>query len=170
MCQTNSINECYCIMRIIKSIFIFSWLLTAAVCQAQKTPALPHGMVFGLKPEGIAPTAATQIEATMAKKTRVTTAIRGKIIRVTKSKGGWFEIDAGKGKIIQAHFKNYNISLPTQLKGRIVIIEGVAQKQFIADDMQHFAGDTVTGKKQHKVKTNPPQRLTFEVRGLVVDK
>ena len=79
-------------------------------------------------------------------------------------------MDAGNGKVIQAHFKDYNISLPTALKGRTVIVEGVAQKQFIADDLQHLAGDTVIGKKQHTVKTNPKQRLTFEVRGLMIDK
>ncbi len=152
-----------------KDIFILMWLITSSFCFAQKPPPLPHGMVFGIKPTDIAPTDARQIEASMAKKTRVTTAIRGRIIRVTKSKGGWFEMDAGQGKIIRAHFKNYGIDLPRALRGRIVIIEGVAQKQFMADDMQHFAGDTVVGSKQHKVKTNPKQRLTFEVRGLMVD-
>jgi hypothetical protein len=156
-------------MRIVKGIFILMGLFTAMLCFAQKPPPLPHGMVFGIKPAGIGPIAASQIEATMGKKTRVTTAIRGRIIRVTKSRGGWFEMEAGKGKIIAAHFKNYNIELPKALRGRIVIIEGVAQKQFIADDMQHFAGDTVAGAKQHQVKTNPKQRLTFEVRGLMVD-
>ena len=132
--------------------------------------ALPHGMVFGLQPKEIAPIPASKIESLMFRKTRFTTAVSGKIIRVTKPKGGWFEMDAGNGKIIQAHFKNYNINLPAALKGRTVIIEGVVQKQFIADDLQHLAGDTVTGKKQHAVKTNPKQRLTFEVRGLMVDK
>ena len=105
----------------------------------------------------------------MGKKTRVTTALIGRLIRVTKPRGGWFELDAGNGKIIAAHFKDYNINLPKALRGRIVIIEGVAQKQFIADDMQHFAGDTVGRTKQHQVKTNPKQRLTFEGRGLMVD-
>jgi hypothetical protein len=152
-----------------KGIFILIWMVTASICFAQKPPPLPHGMVFGIKPTDISPIAATQIEASMAKKTRITTAIRGKIIRVAKSKGGWFEMDAGQGKIISAHFKDYGIDLPKALRGRIVIIEGVAQKQFIADDMQHFAGDTVVGAKQHQIKPNPKQLLTFEVRGLMVD-
>jgi hypothetical protein len=65
---------------------------------------------------------------------------------------------------------HYDTSIPTSLSGRTVIVEGVAQKQFIADDGQHFAGDTVTGKKQHQVKTNPKQSITFEVSGLMVDK
>ncbi|MDB5062465.1 MAG: hypothetical protein JWP67_2308 [Mucilaginibacter sp.] len=79
-------------------------------------------------------------------------------------------MDAGAGKTIEAHFANYNVTLPKAITGRTVIIEGVAQRQLIADDLQHFAGDTVTGSKQHKVKVNPKQRITFEVRGLMVDK
>ena len=157
-------------MRIATAMFFLAFCFYGITCPAQKPVPLPHGMVFGIKPAGIAPTPATQIERLMFRKTRITTAISGKIIRVTKPKGGWFEIDAGKGKTIQAHFKNYNVTIPVQLEGRTVIVEGVAQKQFIADDLQHLAGDTVTGKKQHTVKTNPKQRLTFEVRGLVIDK
>ena len=153
----------------LKGLFIFLLMVKATFGFAQKPPPLPHGMVFGVKPVGIAPGDATHVESDMARKTRITTAIRGRLIRVTKSKGGWFEMDAGKGKIIDAHFKNFDVSLPKALRGRVVIIQGVAQKQFIADDLQHFAGDTVKGKKQHAVKVNPDQRLTFEVTGLMVD-
>ncbi len=105
----------------------------------------------------------------MDKKTRISITIKGKVLKVTKEKGGWFSLDAGGGKVIAAHFKDYDINIPSGLKGRTVIVEGVAQKQFIADDQQHFAGDTVNGKKQQNVKTNPKHRLTFEVKGLMVE-
>ena len=39
----------------------------------------------------------------------------------------------------------------------------------IADDGQHFAGDTVKGKKQHGVNTDAKRKLTLEVRGLMVE-
>lgn len=135
---------------------------------AQHTP-LPHGMVFGIKPSATEVIQANRLEGYMDKKTRISTTIRGKVLKVTKTKGGWFNIDAGNGKIIAAHFKNYQIDIPTALKGKNIIAEGVAAKQFLADDLQHFAGDTVAGKKQHQVKTNPKRRLSFEVTGLMVD-
>ncbi|WP_457132843.1 DUF4920 domain-containing protein [Mucilaginibacter sp. UYNi724] len=147
-------------------IFIFCGIS----CFAQKHVHLPHGMVFGTKPNHIAPVPANNIEAFMGKKIRQTTALTGTLIRVTKEKGGWFEMDAGGGKIIAAHFKDYDITLPTQLKGRGVIIQGVAQRILTADDMQHFAGDTVIGSKQHREKINPKTRITFEVSGLMVDR
>ena len=108
---------------------------------------------------------ADQLERFMDAKTRISTTIRGKVLKVTRQKGGWFDIDAGNGKVIAAHFTNYSVNIPADLKGRTIIAEGIAQKQFIADDQQHFAGD----KKQPNAKTNPKHKLTFEVKGLMVD-
>ncbi len=104
----------------------------------------------------------------MGKRTRISTTLRGMVLKATQSKGGWFNVDAGKGKVIRAHFKNYGITLPTDLKGRIIIMEGVAAKQFIANDMQHMAGDSVV--KAKRIKPDPKHKLVFEVKGLVVDK
>ena len=112
---------------------------------------------------------ASQVEAFMDKKTRISITLKAKVLKVTKEKGGWFIIDAGNGKTIAAHFKTYNVILPASLAGKYVVADGVAQKQFIADDLQHLAGDTVGGTKSHGVKTNPKARLTFEVKGLMVE-
>jgi hypothetical protein len=131
---------------------------------------MPHGMVFGQKPDTSLYMPASRLETFMANRARISTTMYGRITKITKQKGGWFEVDAGKGKIIAARFKNYDISLPLSLKGKVAFIQGVAQKQFIADDLQHFAGDTVVGKKQHMVRTDPKRRLIFEVSGLLVDK
>ena len=136
---------------------------------AQQHLSTVHGTIYGAKPDTTEMIKATQVESFMDKKARISVTIHGKVLKVTKQKGGWFDIDAGNGKIIAAHFKNYNVNIPAELKGHTIIADGVAQKQFIADDQQHFAGDTVTGKKQHGVKTDPKKRLTFEVKGLMVD-
>ncbi|MDN3584026.1 DUF4920 domain-containing protein [Mucilaginibacter flavus] len=153
-----------------KLLLFFISMFCAVSTSAQKHIPIPHGMVYGQKPDTLTVMTADKVEAFMGKKTRITTALSGKVIRVTKEKGGWFEMDAGNGKIIASHFKDYNITLPKQIAGRTVIIDGIAQKLFIADDLQHLAGDTVIGKKQHKVKTDPNRKVTFEVRGLLVDK
>jgi hypothetical protein len=154
-------------MKLFASLY---FLVITTTVLAQKHTPLPHGMVYGQKPNTAAMMSAAKVETFMGKKTRISTTISGRVIRVTREKGGWFDLDAGDGKVIAAHFKNYNVTIPADLAGRTVIIEGVAQKQFIADDLQHLAGDTVNGKKQHQVKTDPKKRLTFEVKGLFVDK
>lgn len=153
----------------IKVITVLFALFMPVFFLAHKQAPLPHGTVFGTKPDSTAMLNAWAVEAFMGKKTRISTTIKGKVIKVTQPKGGWFEINAGNGKIIAAHFRVYNITLPATLKGCTIIAEGIAEKQFMADDMQHFAGDTVSGEKQHSVKTNPKQKLTFEVKGLMVE-
>jgi RecJ-like exonuclease len=152
-----------------KYLFLLIAFYAIMPAVAQKHTPLPHGMVFGTKPDTAMLMPAWRIEDYMGKRIRMSTTLRGRVTRVTKTKGGWFELDAGKGKIIAAHFKNIGVNIPVDLKGKIVLIEGVVQKQFIADDLQHYAGDTVIGKKQHTVKTDPKRRLIFEVEGLMVD-
>jgi hypothetical protein len=127
------------------------------------------GTVYGSKPDQTGVIAASKVENSMDKKTRMNMAIRGRILKVTKPNGGWFDIDAGNGRIISAHFKKAGINIPSSLAGKTVVVDGVVQKQFIADDKQHFAGDTVVGKKQSQVKTNPKQKLIFEVTGMMVE-
>jgi len=99
----------------------------------------------------------------MGTKTRISTSIRGVVVKVTKTKGGWFEISAGHGKVIAAHFSKYNVTIPTSLAGHTVVAEGVAARQFMADDSQHLAGQ----KAQHATNS---KELTFEVTGLMVEK
>lgn len=149
--------------RIIYNLLILVFMSSSAM--AQKPVPLPHGMVFGSKPSTVGLMPASRLEAFMGKRTRTSAAITGTIIKVTKTKGGWFTMDAGKGRTIAAHFKNYDVVLPADIKGREVIISGIASKQFTADDQQQLAGS-----KQHGVKTNPKQRLMFEVVGLMVNK
>ena len=62
-----------------------------------------HGKVYGNKP-GAVVVNADKLESYIAARPRMQTTIRGKVINVVKEKGGWFTIDAGKGKAIAAHF------------------------------------------------------------------
>ena len=152
-----------------KKLHLVYFLFFSLSSFAQKHHALVHGQVFGNKPDVTGMMNATKVEAFMDKKPRVSTTIRGRVVKVTKEKGGWFEIDAGNGKTIAAHFSDYNVNVPTDLKGRYVVAEGIAAKQFTADDHQHFAGNEVKDKKHPAAKTSQKQSLTFEVKGMKVE-
>lgn len=155
------------VIRLMKFFTFFILMFFTLNTYAQHTP-LPHGMVFGRKPDTTVIVEATKTEAFMGKKIRISTTIRGRVINVTKEKGGWFKLDAGGGKAISAHFKNYDIRLPAALKGRVVIIEGVAAKQVEATNGQRFGGNTAAAKNSVLQKT--PAALSFEVTGLLVYK
>jgi len=138
---------------LVLSLFSFSLL-------AQDQKPL-HGKVFGNKP-GAVVVNADKLESYIAARPRMLTTIRGKVLNVVKEKGGWFTIDAGKGKIIAAHFAKYDIRIPAGLKGQTVVVEGIAQKQAALTDQQHLAG-----KKQPGDKTT--NQLSMEVSGLMVE-
>ncbi len=152
-----------------KALAAITAILLSANVFAQNTP-LPHGMLYGVKPDTTAMLPADKLEGFMGKHTRISTTIKGKVLKVTQPKGGWFTIDAGNDKVIIAHFTNYKINLPVAIQGKIVLIEGVAKKQFVAADRQHFAGDKPLKNKKARVKANPKQPLAFEVKGLMVYK
>jgi len=121
------------------------------------------GKIYGSRPNTGEVIEAQNLDAFMGTKTRISTSIRGVVVKVTKTKGGWFEISAGHGKVIAAHFSKYNVTIPTSLAGHTVVTEGVAARQFMADDSQHLAGQ----KSQHATNS---KELTFEVTGLMVEK
>jgi len=147
---------------------IFVFIVALFMAGTVKCQPLPRNMVFGKKPSTVGLIMAPKLEAFMGKRARINVSISGRVTLVTKSKGGWFDIDAGKGKVITAHFKNYNIKIPASLKNHYIVAEGVAAKQFIASDSQHFAGGK--DKHGHQAKPVKKQIITFEVKGLRVDK
>jgi hypothetical protein len=143
-----------------KTLTVLSALLFSLAVKAQQ----PHKMVYGTTPNSAGMMDASKVNAFMGNKPRVSTTLKGKVLKVTKTKGGWFELAAGNGKMIDAHFKSYDVTIPTSLAGHYVIAEGVVSKQFVADDKQPLAGQT---KPQQK--DMPSQNLSFEVTGLEVE-
>ncbi|RYY33659.1 MAG: DUF4920 domain-containing protein [Sphingobacteriaceae bacterium] len=144
------------------SLIALGILLSCSVFAQQP---LPHGMVFGTKPDTAGAMDAVRLREYMGTKKRISTVIKGKVVKVITEKGGWFEIEAGK-RTLMAHFKDYGVILPKEIAGRIVIIDAVAFRRFTADDSQHFAGDTITYRTDEKLK----RRISLEVKGLMVYK
>ena len=143
-----------------KALTLLFALLFSVAARAQQTP---HGTVYGSKPNVAGMMDASKVEAFMGNKPRISTTLRGKVIKVTNTKGGWFELAGTDGKVIAAHFKVEGITIPASLNGHYVIVEGVVAKPLTADDMQHHPGDT-------GAKSSASGGLTFEVTGLEVDK
>ncbi|MES2275387.1 MAG: DUF4920 domain-containing protein [Bacteroidota bacterium] len=147
-----------------KKLFLWIVLILPLSVEAQH---LPFGTVFGSKPGHTGLVTAANLDNYMGKRTRIKATVSGRITLITKAKGGWFDVDAGHGRIITAHFKNYGINLPANLKNRYILMEGIAQKQLVADDHQHYAGGN--GSRNGSKPANK-QLLMFEVSGLEVRK
>ncbi len=135
---------------------------------AQKRVPLPHGMVFGTKPEVVNLHKASELDAYMGRQTRTSAVIIATLLKVTNPKQGWFDLDAGQGHVIHAHFQQYNVSLPIELKGRQVIVAGVAARQFLSSNGQHLTGRN--SGSMHNTQAQTGGEITFEATGLYVNK
>lgn len=140
-----------------KTLLFAIAIFSSSVAFAQK------GKIYGSKPNGAEIIEASKLDAFIGTKTRVTTTIRGVVVKVTKPRGGWFTIEAGNGRLITAHFAKYGINLPANLAGHTVVVDGIAERQFIADDSQHLAGEA----NHHG---NNSKDIAFEVNGLQIEK
>jgi len=137
---------------LVLSLFSFSLF-------AQDKPL--HGKVYGNKP-GAVIVMADKLESYLGERSRKETTIKGKVLNVVKEKGGWFTIDAGKGKIIAAHFAKYDVEISADLKGKTVVVEGIVQRQSALTGQQKLAGE-----KQASDKTT--NQLSIEVTGIMVE-
>lgn len=142
-------------------------LCFAAAVAAQAQNKLPHGTTYGAKPNTTQVIAANKLEDWLGSRPRVSTTIKGTVTKVTDVKGGWFDIDGGKGRTIQAHFSVAGVNLPKDLAGKTVVVEGVAQKTLVSADKQHFAGDRSNGH-QPAANTDAKKQVSFEAKGLEV--
>lgn len=134
---------------------------------AQKHTPLPHGMVFGAKPEVVNLHKASELDGYMGRQIRTSVVVEATVVKVTNPKEGGFQLDAGNGKVINAHFQAGKVSLPVDLKGRDVIVAGVAARQLSATGAQHLAGRSTGGTP---AKTNMTGQIDLEVTGLYVNK
>lgn len=142
-----------------KALTLLFALLFSVAAGAQQ---MSHGTIYGTKPNSAGAMDASKVKAFMGNKVRITATITGKVAKVTKTKGGWFELQGADGKVIDAHFKTAGINIPGSLSGHTVIAEGTVSKQFDASDRQPMSGQTQ--------KETPNGGLSFEVTGLEVEK
>ncbi|RYZ93761.1 MAG: DUF4920 domain-containing protein [Sphingobacteriaceae bacterium] len=139
-------------------------LLPGYFTRAQQAVPLPHGMIFGTRPDTANALNISKLHGFMGKKTRITTVLKGKIANVTHQQGGWFNVNSGNKQLISAHFKNYGVILPVDIAGRVVIMQCVAKKNIRSDDHQVFAGDTATHTSNEKATGT----ISLEVIGLMI--
>lgn len=118
-------------------------------------------------PEGAMPVEEMLIQ--LGNGTEMPAKVKGKVVDVCQKKGCWMELDKGDGSTIRVTFKDYGFFVPMDIKGREVIINGVAYVDTISvDDLKHYAEDA--GKQQEEIDaiTEPETEVAFEADGVIV--
>ncbi|MEO9869218.1 DUF4920 domain-containing protein [Ekhidna sp.] len=90
--------------------------------------------------------------------------VRGTIEEVCQMKGCWMVLKNDVGASIRVTFKDYGFFVPKDISGREVIIEGIANKEMLDEDVaKHYAED---GGKEYDESMR--DAITFVAHGVLV--
>jgi len=92
--------------------------------------------------------------------------VKATIEEVCQMKGCWITLRNEQGANIRVTFKDYGFFVPKNISGKEVIIEGIAQKEMIEEDLaKHYADDS--NKEYDESMRNA---ITFVAEGVLVAK
>lgn len=143
-------------------------LLSAAAVQAHEgensVPVARDG-VYGLAPAaGPQPTALHV--AVQKKMVDTTTQISGTVTEVCPAKGCWMMLADGDQQI-RVTFKDYGFFVPSSLKGKTVVLQGVLQQVIVPEaDRKHYAEDAGASEEELAQITGDATEYSFEATGV----
>jgi hypothetical protein len=144
--------------KIFFSLAVLFSALTVSAQNSTKPPQgqvsiTPHGKIYGEKVDVKTAHPIGDMESYFGRRTSITTTISGKVVDVDKN-GDFFTIRDTKGRPVTVRFKNAGYKLPQDIKGKMVLIDGIISKQFIANNRQHYAGSNAGMDKTHQQNNN----------------
>lgn len=90
--------------------------------------------------------------------------VRGVIEEVCQMKGCWMVLKNDQGANIRVTFKDYGFFVPKDISGSEVIVEGIANKEVLEEDVaRHYAEDG--GKEYDESMRNS---ISFVAKGVLV--
>ncbi len=143
-------------------------LLTTAVGYAHEgensVPMAPDG-VYGLAPTpGQQPTALQR--AVAQRMVDTTTLVTATVTDVCPAKGCWMMVTDGDQQI-RVTFKDYGFFVPSSLKGKSVVLQGVLQQVIVPEaDRKHYAEDAGATDEELAQITGDATEYSFEATGV----
>jgi len=90
--------------------------------------------------------------------------VQGTIEEVCQMKGCWMTLKNDKGENVRVTFKDYGFFVPKDISGREVIVEGVAKRDKLDEEVaRHYAEDG--GKEYDESMTNT---VSFVAHGVLI--
>lgn len=153
-----------------KKCFFFLFMLATALVQAAaaQQPA-SKGKTFGQAFSPGSLVAAQDLPRLLGKKDSLSLQVSGKVRDVCQVKGCWMDIALADNTVMKVRFKDYAFFMPKDLKGKTVILQGIARQEIVSvADQRHYAKDA--GKSQEVIQaiTKPKQSFTYTASGVLV--
>jgi hypothetical protein len=95
--------------------------------------------------------------------------VLGQVSSVCQVKGCWMKIHTTFGKDIMVQFKDYKFFVPTDIDGKMVMINGEARNNEIpVETLRHYAKDAGKSEEDILKITQPENQIVFVASGVQV--
>jgi hypothetical protein len=96
-------------------------------------------------------------------------AVKGKVTDVCEKKGCWLTIQTEDNSQFFVKMKDYAFFVPTALKGKNVVLEGIAERKVTSvDEQKHYAEDAKKPQAEIDAITTPKEEIRFVANGIKV--
>lgn len=95
--------------------------------------------------------------------------VKGVVTDVCEKRGCWVTIQTENGSPFFVKMKDYAFFVPTSLKGKNVVLEGVAEKKITSvEELKHYAKDGKKPQSEIDAITAPKEEIRFLASGIKV--
>ncbi|CAM4354512.1 DUF4920 domain-containing protein [Zobellia nedashkovskayae] len=105
----------------------------------------------------------------MAAKDTLRTKFKATVTDVCKVKGCWMKLKLDDGQEAMVRFKDYGFFMPSDIKGKEVIVNGYAYVEAMSvEDQKHYAKDGGEAESEIAKITEPKKTFGFEADGVLI--
>lgn len=133
---------------------------------------VPNMLSFGVQIDDDNAMRATEMSdkyANMAVADTLQTKFTATVTAVCQSKGCWMRLQLKDGQETMVRFKDYGFFMPMDIKGKEVIVNGLAfVEEMSVDDQKHYAKDGGQSEAKLAKITKVKKSLGFEADGVLL--
>jgi len=134
------------------------------------TEALPSTGSFGEAITKDGAVAVADIASLINEDTAIQVKVFGTIVEVCQHTGCWLTMDLGNGETIQVNMKDHEFYVPMDAAGKMVWVEGVAQRELISVELlRHYAEDAGRSQEYIDSITEDAWQYTIEAKGVIIE-
>jgi hypothetical protein len=149
----------------------FVLLISVATANAQppKGPANP-GDTYGAGTTANGAVAAAQLPVLLNTDTaKMPLKVKAKVLAVCPKKGCWMQLQVNDSTTAFVKMKNYGFFVPTDIKGKTIVLEGLAYNQTTSvAELRHYAEDAKKPQTEIDAITQPLREIRFTANGILV--
>ena len=152
------------------TLFLFAILAPLSFLLAQPPAGKANkGDVYGAKVNPQNAESAAVLTKVLTAPDTLTVKVKGKVTDVCSAKGCWMTVQVNDSTEAFVKMKDYGFFVPTALKGKTVVVEGVSFRKITSvADQKHYAEDAGKSEKEIAAITQPKKEIRIMASGIIV--